>query len=102
MTTTKVTYNKIDFFDLVQMFRDHLGIVVRGDQQEDGTYAWDNYDFEPSEDVYPFGQDTHVIVEAWGEEDGLDGEGKFDQYVQRLFRAGKLPTDHPLFVNIWW
>jgi len=107
-----VTYYRINFFDLLQMFRDHLGIVVRGDRiADEGTvsekWAFDNYDFEPADDMYPFGQDTFTIVypEEFGEDPswgGWEDQGKFDQYMKQLFDKGLLPTNHPLFVEISW
>lgn len=108
MHTTEVTYNKINFFDLVQMFREHLGVVVRGDKGNDGSYNWDTYDFEPADDMYPFGQNTFVIVDPDEFTDSLEwfyenyGKNNFDTYVKQLFDRDLLPKTHPLFVEICW
>ena len=102
--------NTIFFSDLLDLFREHLDVVVRGDvipgevdERWGGTkYAWD---FEPADDIYPFGQNTYSVFnpkdyENFTEED--DPFGKFESYMARLFKKGILPIDKPLFVDIWW
>jgi hypothetical protein len=109
-----VTYYRINFFDLMQLCREHLGIVLRGDKiAEEGTvmakWAFDKFDFDPAEDMYPFGQDTYTIIDGSEfAEDSLEwyvenyGENSLDTYMKQLFDKGLLPTDHPLFVDICW
>lgn len=92
-----VTYNKIWFGDLENLMREHCGVVFRGD---DGNY--DNYDFDWPEDCYPFGQYTHIIIIPKGLENGAEEGDKLGEAVKQLFDKGILPTDHPLFIDIWW
>lgn len=107
-----VEYYKVNFFDLLQLMRDELGIVVRGDKITGGNaanvYAWDNYDFEPADDMYPFGQNTFLIVSPDEFEESLEwfhehyGVNCFDTYMKQLYEKNLLPTDRPIFVEISW
>lgn len=89
-----VTYNKIWFGDLERLIKDNLQVTFRGDCED-----YENYDFDWPEDCYPFGQNTHVIIDPNTEPYKGD---KLHEYVRQLIQKGILPTDHHIYIDIWW
>lgn len=101
-----VTYHKINGFDLEKMIADELGVVLRGDvDPATGERDWDGYQLNLDLEM---GQDSHFIVNSKDFEGSLEdfitdyGDKSTMTYMKRLHDKGLLPTDHPIFVDIWW
>jgi hypothetical protein len=102
------TYNVIWMGDLEDLICDELGVIKRGEvDPATGERDWDGFQINLA--MGEKGQDSYEIVDAneyadcspeWYIENY--GEKSFDYYMKQLFDKGLLPTDYPLFIQVWW
>lgn len=102
------TYYNIWMGDLEDLICDELGVLKRGEiDPATGERDWDGFQINLA--MGDLGQDTYRIIDAnefagdspeWYIENY--GEKSFDYYMKQLFDKGLLPTNHPIFIEVWW
>lgn len=88
-----VTYHKIWYGDLETMIREEFNVpsfslLESLTEISNGSYQIFNAN-EYAEDSLEW------FVENFG-------EGTLDYYLKQMFDKGLLPTDYPIFLDIWW